>query len=153
MARRRPSRRTLACARHTSASSMSSGFRVVPAGGSAVTVQFEERIDRIVNQKAIALAAALDSLGVRGVRDVVPAFRTVTVYFDALKTDCGALTALIEREASRPSVTVVEREPKRVPVCYGGALGPDLAAVAAFGRMSEAEAVRAHTSTSYRVFM
>jgi len=41
----------------------------------------------------------------------------------------------------------------RVPVCYAGEFGPDLAEVAAFGAVSEAEAVRLHTSRLYRVFM
>jgi inhibitor of KinA len=40
-----------------------------------------------------------------------------------------------------------------VPVCYAGEFGPDLAEVAAFAAVSEAEAVRLHTSRMYRVFM
>jgi inhibitor of KinA len=38
-------------------------------------------------------------------------------------------------------------------VCYGDELGPDLAGVAAFGRMSEADVVRVHSAGTYRVFM
>jgi inhibitor of KinA len=78
---------------------------------------------------------------------------TVTVFFEPLRTDRNALIASIEREATRPSVQVVDRQPIRVPVCYGGVLGPDLARVAEFGGMSEADAVRLHTDTRYRVFM
>jgi KipI family sensor histidine kinase inhibitor len=40
-----------------------------------------------------------------------------------------------------------------VPVCYSGEFAPDLAAVAAFGGITEAEAVRLHTLPTYRVFM
>ena len=43
--------------------------------------------------------------------------------------------------------------PIRVPVCYAGEFGPDLADVAAFGGITEAETVRLHTSRTYRVFM
>ena len=40
-----------------------------------------------------------------------------------------------------------------MPVCYSGEFGPDLATVAAFGGITEAETVRLHTSRTYRVFM
>ena len=41
----------------------------------------------------------------------------------------------------------------RVPVCYGGEFGPDLADVAAFGRLSEPAVVELHTGPTYHVFM
>ena len=40
-----------------------------------------------------------------------------------------------------------------MPVCYGGGLGPDLSAVAAFGGVTEAEVATLHSSRPYRVFM
>src|SRR6185503_17931278 len=45
------------------------------------------------------------------------------------------------------------RAPVRIPVCYGGELGPDLGAVAGFSQMDEAAVVVAHTARTYRVFM
>jgi inhibitor of KinA len=41
----------------------------------------------------------------------------------------------------------------RIPVCYGGDLGPDLASVASFAGMQEDDVVSAHAATTYRVFM
>jgi len=40
-----------------------------------------------------------------------------------------------------------------VPVCYGGDLGPDLAAVAAQAGCSEDEVIDLHTTQDYRVFV
>jgi inhibitor of KinA len=129
-------------------------YRVVPAGDSALLVEFEERIDPAVNARAIALADAVQAAGLAGVRDVVPTFRSVAVYFDPVHTNGAALLACIERHAQAPSAPVTEsREPIRIPVCYGGDVGPDLADVAAFAGMSEDEVVVAHTSPAYRVFM
>jgi inhibitor of KinA len=51
-----------------------------------------------------------------------------------------------------PPVTA-SRAPVRVPICYGGDLGPDLAAVASFAGLEEADVVRAHVAKTYRVFM
>jgi KipI family sensor histidine kinase inhibitor len=132
---------------------MNPAFRVVPAGDSAVTVEFEERVDPAINQQAIALASALEALEVPGLLDVVPGFRTVTVFFSAVETDRDALSGAIARAAEARPTLASGRPPTRIPVCYGGDLGPDLPRVAEFGRVSEADAVSLHTGRSYRVFM
>jgi inhibitor of KinA len=129
-------------------------YRVVPAGDSALLVEFEERIDPAVNARAIGLADAVQAAGLAGVRDVVPTFRSVAVYFDPVHTNGTALLACIDRHAQAPSGPATEsREPIRIPVCYGGEVGPDLADVAAFAGMSEDDVVMVHTSQAYRVFM
>lgn len=133
---------------------MTAPFALVPAGDAALVVEFEERIDPTVNERAIALAETLERRRIAGVRDVVPTFRSVTVYFDPLRTD---VTKLSEELASAAADSVPPRRtpfvPVRVPVCYGGDLGPDLATVAAFGRMTEADVAALHASRPYRVFM
>jgi inhibitor of KinA len=133
---------------------MSIPYRIVSAGDSALIVEFEERIDPEINARTIACAEAIQAAGVAGVRDVVPTFRSVAVYFDPLRTDNDALTTCLEREAGerRPAASDA-RTPLRIPVCYGGDLGPDLASVAAFAGMPEADVVRVHAGGTYRVFM
>jgi inhibitor of KinA len=129
-------------------------FRVVPAGDSALIVEFEERIDPAVNARAIAAADAIQRAAVRGVRDVVPTFRSVAVYFDPLRTDYDRLLEQVHEHSRHPSLPAGPGPPpRRIPVCYGGELGPDLATVARFGQMSEDEAVQIHSATTYRVFM
>jgi inhibitor of KinA len=129
-------------------------WRIVPAGDSAVIVEFAERIDPTVNARTVAFAEAVQAANISGVRDVVPSFRSVAIYFDPLRTHYDALVATLEAEAARPPTdTRIHREPIRIPVCYGGDFGPDLPQVAAFAKMSEADVVRAHTSATYRVFM
>ena len=127
---------------------------VVPAGDSAIFVEFDERIDPRVNARAIAFAAALQSAAISGVRDVVPTYRSVTVYFDPLRTSYDRLIAVIDRELDHPSSDpTAARPPLRIPVCYGGDFGPDLADVAAFASVTADEVVRRHAATTYRVFM
>jgi inhibitor of KinA len=128
--------------------------RIVHAGDSALIVEFDERIDPEVNARAIACAEAIQAAHVAGVRDIVPTYRSVAVYFDPLRTDHDALIGCLEREAAsfRPAAAV-ERAPVRIPVCYGGDLGPDLTGVASFARMGESDVVRLHAETIYRVFM
>ena len=70
---------------------MSTAYRIVPAGDSALVVEFEERIDPAVNGKTIACAEAIQAAAIAGVRDVVPTYRSVAVYFDPLRTDTDAV--------------------------------------------------------------
>ena len=131
-----------------------SHWRIVPAGDSALIVEFDERIDPAVNARTVAFAEAIRAACIDGVRDVVPTFRSAAVYFDPLRTNYDTLMTALEAEAVRPVADVgAAREPVRIPVCYGGDLGPDLANVAAFAKMSEDEVVRVHASAVYRVFM
>ena len=62
--------------------------------------------------------------------------------------------ARIELEAGRGAESSGStRPPIAIPVCYGGELGPDLANVAAFARMSERDVIALHAEPAYRVFM
>jgi inhibitor of KinA len=104
-----------------------SDYRIVSAGDSAMVVEFEERIDPAVNSRTIAFAEAVQAAGIPGVRDVVPTYRSAAIYFDPLRTDSVALMACIEREAARPAQPQAAAPAAvRIPVCYGGDLGPDL---------------------------
>ena len=133
---------------------LSPGFRIVPAGDSAVLVEFPPRIDADVNARVVALSAALQALSLSGVRDVVPTFRSVAIYFDPLRTDVVALTALIESEvASREPGRITTGAHVRIPVCYGAGCGADLPDVAAFAGTTEADVIRIHSARAYRVFM
>jgi inhibitor of KinA len=133
---------------------MSAPYRIVSAGDSTLIVEFDEVIDPGVNARTIACAEAIQAARLDGVRDVVPTYRSVAVYYDPLRTGGDALLECLEREADRvePAATA-GRAPLRIPVCYGGELGPDLAGVAAFAGMPEAEVIRVHAAATYRVFM
>ncbi len=127
--------------------------RIVRGGDSALTLELEDVIDPAVNARAVAAAAAVRTARVAGVRDVVAAFRSVTVYFDPVRTDVGSLEQVLSRAAaSAPGARTPGRE-RRLPVCYGGDLGPDIGEVAAFAGLSEDDVVQRHTAPAYRVFM
>jgi inhibitor of KinA len=128
--------------------------RVVAAGDAALVVEFEDIIDPAVNARATALCDGLRAAAFPGVRDIVPTFRSVAVYFDPLRTDSDALHQLLRREAVRATpADAPPRPPVRIPVCYGGDFGPDLESVAAHAGLSGDEVVRLHAASTYRVFM
>lgn len=129
-------------------------IRIVPAGDAALVIEFEEKIDPAVSARAAAVADALIAEHVAGVRDIVPTYRSVAVYFDPLHTNQSQLVAALERLAEQPRLTGTRpRPPIEVPVCYGGEYGPDLAGVAEFAALDEAAVVALHASQTYRVMM
>jgi len=130
-------------------------FRIVASSDSSLSVRFDDRIDETINAQVVLVAEAIEKAGIKGVRDVVPAFRSVTIYFDPLEVDLQALTVRLNAEASSSRRTDAEAAFRvvRIPVCYGGSFGPDLDDVAAFGRMEPSEVIALHSTPLYRVFM
>jgi KipI family sensor histidine kinase inhibitor len=126
--------------------------RIKEAGDSALLLELEEVIDPAVNAQAIAIAAAVRSAAIPGVRDVVSTYRSVAVYFDPLVVDVAAVREILQR-ASASGVTTDSGRMIEVPVMYGGENGPDLPELAAFAGLSEAQVIARHTSEPYRVFM
>ncbi|MDF2966323.1 MAG: kipI1 [Nocardioidaceae bacterium] len=121
------------------------GARVLRCGGSAALVEVADLA------QVLRLYEALLAERPPGVRELVPAARTVLVAYDAGETRFDDLTqAIIERWQA-----AAERAPEpdhgadvvEVPVHYDG---PDLAQVAQLTGLDEAEVVRRHTGGDYR---
>jgi inhibitor of KinA len=128
--------------------------RIVAAGDAALVAEFEDRIDVAVNARVIALSDALRGQSPTGVRDVVPTFRSVTVYFDPLLTDVGRLTARMhEADAGYHDRARAGGVSIDLPVCYDPEFAPDLDDVARFGRLGRDDVVAVHSAPAYRVFM
>jgi inhibitor of KinA len=128
--------------------------RFVRAGDSTIVVEFEERIDPEINTRCIAVAERMWASGVAGIRDVVPTYRSVAVYFNPLKTDHTRLVEILKRATFEP--VSAPNDPARfhrIPVCYGGDFGPDLLAVADFARLTVDDTIARHARPRYRVFM
>lgn len=133
---------------------MNGDHRITWVGDSAVVVEFEAHIDPATSDRVLALARTMAGDRSTGVRDVVPTYHTVTIHFDPLRTDLVSLLERLGREAARPVPTALGGQTLvRIPVCYGGAFGPDLADVAAWAGLEEDDVVDRHVSATYRVFM
>jgi inhibitor of KinA len=128
---------------------------VTPLGDAALLVAFGDGIDPAVNDRVLQFAADLRRRGVRGVRDIVPAYASCALHFDPLRTNRMELEKAVH-EAMTGSGAPVARAGSvalEIPVCYGGMFGPDLAAVARLGGCSERDVIELHAGRSYRVFM
>jgi len=130
-----------------------SDWRIRMAGDAAVTVEFEPRIDPVINARVVALVARLREARHAGVRDVVASYSAVTVYVDPIRTDVDRLCAALDAAVTAPTPAASPSPEIVVPVHYGGAAGPDLEEVAAFAGCSADEVVHRHTAPGYRVYM
>ncbi len=128
--------------------------RILHAGDSCVTVEFGSSISLEINGRVQELRRLLAERALPGVRELVPTYRSLSVFFDPAEVDVGKFIPVLEslaastNEKAAPGGKVVV-----VPVCYGGEFGPDMANVAAHNGLSEDEVVRLHTEPDYYCYM
>jgi KipI family sensor histidine kinase inhibitor len=118
-------------------------------------VECGDDIDPVVNDRVLALAAAVDEAATIGVRDVVPTFNAVTVHFDPIQTDPDALNRRLLDLAVHTASSHAPALPHTVtvPVHYGGEDGPDLEELSERVGLTPLQVVQTHTSVLYRVYM
>ena len=129
--------------------------QIIAMGDACLSIVLEEEIDPHVNARCVALTAGLERRRLAGVRDVVPAYHTVAVYFDPGTISRSALQSELERviDGVAGAASAGESAPVEISVTYGGEAGPDLATVAAFASCSEEDVIRLHAEKVYRVYM
>ena len=127
--------------------------RLLDLGDGALTLEFGDRIDLALNAQVVAARDALAALKLDGISDVVPTYRSLTVHFDPLRLDRGALARHLLDAAQTPRHESARATRWRIPVVFGGEFGPDLADVARVAGRGEAEVVEALCTSELRVFL
>ncbi|MDR5744229.1 5-oxoprolinase subunit PxpB [Caballeronia sp. LZ029] len=84
--------------------------------------------------------------------EVVPGMNNLTIVFDPLVADYETLAAELESAWDAAEPTDMDSAEIEIPVHYGGADGPDLAALAKHTGFSVDEVVKRHTQAEYVVF-
>jgi inhibitor of KinA len=146
---------------------------LAPLGDSAVVVTFGTTIDQMTVLRVRTLAAELESEKFPGIIDVVPAYSTVTVFYEIAtpltskaspyERICQMVTACVERIEHRwPDLLRANLDPSagafgenagvvEIPVCYGEAFGADITAVAQRAGVTAADVARLHSEVLYEV--
>ncbi|MEI6785846.1 MAG: 5-oxoprolinase subunit PxpB [Verrucomicrobiota bacterium] len=140
-----------------------------PLGDAAVVLTFEHSLDEALLAPVRAVADAIERERLEGVADVVPAFATVTVFYDPVQIKsyaglCAALQVCVQRAAgsvgdgagaaglsgsgsgNQGAARVVE-----IPVCYHEEFGPDLSQVAKHASLTVGQIVVLHSGANYFV--
>ena len=130
-----------------------SGYRVLPAGDTALVVEFGDRIDRRLNAMVLALAQCLDEAKIDGIVETVPTFRSLTVHYEPLIVPFTVLSARIARLMHGLRTSENAGRVWRLPACYDASLAPDLDDVAAHTNLKPAQVIERHSAGSYHVYM
>ncbi len=137
-------------------------YQITPCGDHALTVQFGESISPEVHRHVINLYKHLSQLSGEGIRDIIPAYTTVTVVYDLaffLKKYAGQpvsekLSRFIQEAiAEMQDAEIQTKRLVKVPVCYDASLAPDLFSLAEEKNITTEELIRLHTETIYKVYM
>ncbi|WP_375435441.1 5-oxoprolinase subunit PxpB [uncultured Hymenobacter sp.] len=136
--------------------------QLYPLGDSAIVLQFGDAINSTIHRTIQAVGAYLEEHPFASFLEYVPAFTTLTVYYnpwlaskagrlDPYATVASYLQELLRHvpaPASGAASPVVE-----VPVCYGGRFGPDLEWLARHTALTPKQVVALHTKPEYLVYM
>jgi inhibitor of KinA len=126
--------------------------RYLPAGESALVVEFGATIDPQIHDRVLALDAAVDQTNWEGVIETVPTYRSLMIHFDPRRLTTEALIdALAGLDYAAPPRT--RRQLWRIPACYDAPHGEDIAEVAALLDLPHERVIGLHLGARYRVYM
>jgi len=140
-----------------------SAYRIFPLGDASLTIDFGNVINEELNKKVLGLFYFLQKNPFQGMIEAVPAYSSLTVYYDVLalkKKATGENTVydwakkqveeIVQKTSTSEAVTgrLVE-----VPVCYEASFAPGINDLAFLKNLSIEEIIRIHTAKQYRVYM
>ncbi|MBS7636317.1 5-oxoprolinase subunit PxpB [Candidatus Bathyarchaeota archaeon] len=136
-------------------SSFCSSARYLPFGDSALIVEFGDVIDLAVNNKVIALNDALSNVGIKGIEELVPTYRSLLIRYNPDKITYKQLVLRVKEIEKTLEKRTIKIEGRKlvVPVAYGGVYGPDLGYVAQYHGLTEEQVIKIHSGKDYRVYM
>ncbi len=128
-----------------------------------MVLEFGQAIAPATHQLIQAFGQVLGQQPFAGLRECVPAFTTLTVYYDPLALFEVSKALPYEQVASylqsllpaaqAAAANYVPGPLVEIPVCYGGEFGPDLGLVASYAQLSVNEVVNLHSAPEYLVHM
>lgn len=127
-------------------------FRIM--GDRAVLVELGDDISPQINQKVRGLYIGTKGHRIKGIKDLVPSYRSLMVVYDPLIISLNSLESQMNEiwnaldDARLPDPRTVE-----IPVVYGDKYGPDLEWIADYHKMTPQDVIRLHTQPTYQVYM
>jgi len=134
---------------------LKSGFpRFATLSDRALTVHLGDQIDTVTFQAVRSLSRQLEATPPVGMFEFVPAFTTVSIYYDPLRTSGAELTSLIT-DLVTVRDAAIDSQPRvvEIPVCYGGEFGSDLEFVAKHAKLTPQEVIEIHAGADYLVHL
>jgi inhibitor of KinA len=128
-------------------------YRVLPAGDTALVVEFGDCIDRKINAAVLSLAHALDAERFPGVVEIVPTFRSLMIHYEPLVLPAASLVDRVAEKMRELEAREVTGRIWHLPVCYDPRFAIDLDDVARRTALSRQQIVERHSGPIYHVYM
>jgi inhibitor of KinA len=133
-------------------SSQAGPARFQPASDQSLLICFGDAITPENSERVWKLLRLLESEPLPHVRNLHPAYASLLVKFDPLKTGHAELESSLRKYLDRlDAVQLPQPRTIEIPVCYGGDFGPDLADLAALRNLTPEQTIEAHASAIYSV--
>lgn len=121
-------------------------------GDEAVLLTWDGAAELETLAQVSATVAALETDPPTGLVEIVPAFTTLTVFYNAMHVSFEEMA----REIAQRAMLAAPIAPSRarvmtIPVCYDAAYGPDLNVVARQAGLSVEQVVELHVGATYTV--
>ena len=141
-------------------------IKIYPLSENAITIETGNAISKENHYKILSLQRFIHQLNIPGFIETVPAYCTLTVYYDPLQiikkipeAGTGVSNWLIQHLES----SLVKWQPQQfisaetniieIPVCYEEEYGIDLSDAAAYHHSTKEEIINIHSTNIYRVYM
>jgi inhibitor of KinA len=127
--------------------------RFCAASDQSVLVYLGEEISLAVHGRVEKLLRVLQKNPPHWLRNIQPAYASLMVTFDPCRADHSKVEAALKKFEARAQKS---RSPKthliEIPVCYGGAFGPDLEEVAKLHNLKKSQVIAHHTAPTYHAY-
>lgn len=129
-----------------------------PLADDALLVRFGEVIDAAHNARALEASRLLRERNPSWLRDAVPAYASLAVFFDSGEIGAADPHAFVAAQIratlrSQEAATAISARIIDIPVCYEPEMAPDLIEAANELGIATDELIQRHSSASYTVAM
>ncbi|MCH7323156.1 5-oxoprolinase subunit PxpB [Solibacillus sp. MA9] len=140
-------------------------IQIRPLSDSALVVQVGEGINEVTHTKVKTILNLLEKNPFSGFIEAVPAYNSVTVYYNPINVYFSNLEKGVQSpyENAKTKILSLMNQSNiaemtnnrlvKIPVAYGGEMGPDLEFVASYNGLTPSEVIKIHSSAQYLVYM
>ncbi len=138
-------------------------YKIFPLGDSAITIDFGNSINKAINRHVIARLHQFNSKSIEGVIELVPAYSSLTVYYNMISVLTKIKTAQSAFEVMKEKIESILQNPVsfdtddemlvHIPVCYAEPFAPDLLSICEQKNIESHALIKIHTATIYKIYM
>jgi inhibitor of KinA len=137
-------------------------YHIFSMGETAISIEFGKEISIDGHEKVMALLHVLQHQPIPWIKDIIPAYTTLTIVFDAMMVYKLSPAAPIHSTVKQQLVQMLELcsntngvPPRKmeIPVCYDEIFALDTKNMALEKNLSIDEIIDLHVSKTYRVYM